>query len=100
MVHAAGRFILHFWAAPGIVLGATFALAFLVRKKKDWTWLPQTKRQIIAVAALAVFACATLREAYDVWAGQPLYKAFTDYSSWLLGCGVAVWALFRLETWK
>ena len=95
MAHIIDRFIIHFFASAGVVLMALFTLRYASRKLKTKLLPVHLETQII-VAALAVFADATLREAWDVHSGQALVKAITDYISWLLGCGCTAWGLYRL----
>ncbi len=90
--HILERFVIHFFASTSLVVGVYFLILFLMRRFKDYTqFLP------LAMAALVVFAFASLREAVDVSNGQPLVKAFTDYASWLLGCGASAWGIYRLR---
>lgn len=91
--HILERFVIHFTSATSLVLVMFMLLRSLARHGYT-NWLP-TWRASLIVAALFVFAVSTTREAYDVANGQPLVKAFTDYASWLLGCGVAAWGLTR-----
>lgn len=90
------RFIIHFFCSCGIVLCAFFLLR-MIRRRTAWIFLPDEAEQQLFLAALAVFAVSTLREAYDVYCGQQLLKAFTDYASWLLGCGFSVFGLYRIS---
>jgi hypothetical protein len=92
----AERFVIHFFSSCGIVL-CTFFLLRLLRRKTSLVFLPSIPEQQLLFSALAVFAVSTLREAYDVYRGQPLLKAFTDYASWLFGCGFSVFGLYRLS---
>ncbi len=88
------RFVIHFFAATSLVLLVTMALASARRRWPVW-YLPKSVRLRLIVAALLVFACSILREAYDVWNGQALIKAFTDDLSWALGSGAGAWGLYR-----
>lgn len=90
------RAIVHFFSASSLVLLAFFGLRTLQRRAAG-DWLPGNWQPTLALAAVTVFALASLREAYDVSAGQPLAKAFTDYASWLLGAGFSVWGLYRFK---
>jgi hypothetical protein len=79
-------------------MAATFAIMYLRRKVTDsQPWIPSNFNSQLLIAALAVFAFSTLREAYDVSVGQPLVKAFTDYASWIIGTGVGAWGLYRIK---
>lgn len=86
------RGAIHFFASMSLVTATYFFVLFLLRRYKQYEQL-----MALVLAAALVFAGSTLREAYDVYQGQPLVKAFTDYLSWLLGCGVSVWAIYRLR---
>jgi hypothetical protein len=96
-VHVLGRAALHFVSSSGILLMAFFALHFVQRKKR-WPWLPALVQPQLLFAAVCVFAGSALREAYDVAQGQSLAKAVCDYASWILGCGVSVWGLWRMRS--
>ena len=96
MIHVLDRFVIHFFSACGAVLACLFVLLMVIRKCKN-KLLPTSKEQALLVAAIVVFAFSTVREAWDVAAGQTLTKAGFDYVSWLTGCGVAVWALIRWD---
>lgn len=95
MAHILDRFAIHFFSSAGIVMCALFALRYASRKLNT-AFLPQTLRTQLVFAALTVFAFATLREAWDVHQGQSIVKAFTDYTSWFLGCGCSAYGLHRL----
>lgn len=96
MTHIAERFIIHFFASAGVLLCALFALRYAARKIKS-KFIPKDFPIQLLVAGLAVFAVSTMREAYDVSNGQQLVKAFTDYASWLLGCGLSAYGLYRIR---
>ena len=97
MLHIIDRFVIHFFSSAGILLCALFALRWAERRWK-LSWLPYTFKTQLIVAALAVFAISTLREAFDVYNGQLLIKAVTDYISWLTGLGCSVYALYRIRS--
>ena len=91
--HILERFFIHVFASASLVLGSTWLIRVVAKKLPRFVpahWMHQ-----LVLAALLVFAFSTLREAYDVAQGQPLVKAFTDYASWLLGCGGSVWLIYR-----
>lgn len=94
-VHVIERFLIHFTAAPALLLIASIALRFWARKKPNSMFPPRTMEQTLLYGAVIAFALTALREAFDVANGQPLFKAPIDYVSWLLGLGVAVWGLYR-----
>jgi hypothetical protein len=89
------RGLLHFICSCGIVLIVLLFLSF-IHRRTNWIFLPEIPEQQLFIAALIVFAVSTMREAYDVSNGQPLIKAFTDYASWLLGCGFSVFGIYRV----
>lgn len=96
LLHIIDRGTIHFFSSMSLVMLAFFAFRTAARRSHS-AWLPAAWRQHLLFAAVAVFAVSTLREAYDVANGQPLVKAFTDYGSWLLGCGASAWGLYRFK---
>lgn len=97
MLHALDRAIIHFFSSAGVCLCAFFALHY-VQRRKQWPWLPSLVQPQLLFVAVCVFAGTALREAYDVAQGQPLWKAFSDNLSWLCGCAVSVWGLWRFRS--
>ena len=97
LLHILDRGTIHFFSSMSLVMLAFFAFRVAARKSKS-AWLPAAWRQQLVIAAVAIFAVSTLREAYDVANGQTVIKAFTDYLSWLAGCGVSAWGLYRFKT--
>jgi hypothetical protein len=95
MAHIVDRFVIHFFCSAGVLLCAFFSLRFAVRRLKT-KFLPPSWESQLVFAALSVFCAAALREAWDVHNGQEIAKAFTDYASWFLGCGLSAWGLVRL----
>ena len=96
--HALQRFFLHVVGSAFAVIAAYITLLWLLRKFIGWS--VTTKAQLIAVvavAAFAVFGIASLREAWDVYNGQPYWKAVTDMISWVIGPGLSAWAIYRIE---
>ena len=93
-LHILDRFVIHFTASTAAVLWGFLGLKSLFRRTKS-EWLSASWRTSLLIAALAVFAGSTLREAYDVTNGQSLLKAGFDYASWLLGAGASCWSLNR-----
>ena len=96
LFHILERAVIHFFSACSLVMLTFFALRTARRKWKT-SWLPDSFRERLLLAAICVFALSTMREAWDVANGQALIKAFTDYASWLTGCGVATWGLYRFK---
>lgn len=98
MMHIIERFLLHFVASTFLTLAFFFALRFWVRRS-NWLveWIAPHKSRLLVVSALCVFSVATLREPFDVAAGQWWVKAITDQISWFLGPAVSVWGLSRFD---
>lgn len=96
LLHILERATIHFFSSMSLVMLAFFGLRTAARKSRS-AWIPAAWRQQLLIAAIAIFAASTLREAYDVANGQPLVKAFTDNLSWLAGCGCAAWGLYRFK---
>ena len=96
MNHILERAVIHFFSATALVMLAFFVLRTI---RRHWAkkWLPDNWQALLTTAAVTVFAFSTMREAYDVFSGQALSKAFTDYLSWLLGCGIGAWGLYRFK---
>lgn len=99
MLHILDRFLIHFFSAPGLILGLTFGLGVLERRAR-WSWLPHSLLATSIWAAGIIFACSALREAYDVSQGGTLTKSIFDYISWAGGCGLTPWAIYRLGKWR
>jgi len=96
MLHILERALIHFFSSSGIVLCAYFLLGH-IQRRVHFAFLSTLREQRLFTAALCVFAVSTMREAYDVAHSQALLKAFTDYASWLLGCGFSVFGLYRIS---
>lgn len=94
--HILDRAVIHFFSSCGVLLCVVFAIRWAARKWPN-PFLPKTYEMLLTVSALLVFAFSTLREAVDVSNGQTLFKAFCDYASWLLGCGVSAFGLYRIK---
>jgi hypothetical protein len=97
--HICDRGIIHFFSSAGVVLCVMHAISYLSRRFPS-RFLPAEFMPRLVLAALTVFAVSTMREAYDVHNGQPLVKAFTDYLSWLSGCAMSVWGIYRLPRYR
>lgn len=95
-LHILDRFIIHATAATALVLW-TFMLLRTLQRRAAHQWLPSGWRQTLVIAALAVFAVATLREGYDIRNGQSAVKEVFDYISWLIGGGFGAWSLYRFK---
>lgn len=93
--HIVDRFIIHFFSSAGLVLATAHGIRVLTKILRNTDWLPAEWKMRLVLSGLLVFAFSTLREAHDIANGQPLIKAYTDYASWLLGCGFSVWGLYR-----
>lgn len=97
MKHLLARFALHFISAGFIVLVSSSVL-WAVWRRLDWhvRSRPQYLAFLILVA-IPTAALPSLREAFDVAAGQTLLKAVLDYVSWFSGAGLSCWLLYRLR---
>lgn len=93
-LHILDRAVLHFFSATSLVLLAFMGLRAFNRRRPS-EWFPVHWKASLSLAALTVFGFATLREAWDVAAGQSLIKASVDYFSWFAGCAVAAYGLYR-----
>ncbi len=99
--HIVVRALLHFIWAIGLVGAVTIALTFMRRKWKDAEpWIPEPVQQRLLIAGMVIAMVAFTREPYDVSNGQPLLKAITDFISWVVGCAVGVWGIYRLRSLK
>jgi hypothetical protein len=94
------RFTIHLFAAYGLVVGVSFALRTVARKKPDWWFMPHDRRLILTFSALIVCLFAFAREPHDVDAGGWVVKSYFDFASWVIGSGCAVWGQYRAESWK
>jgi hypothetical protein len=95
--HILERALLHFVSSTFLVIASFIALRYWYRtNRKAALWLG-TERASLVIAALGVFAIAALREPYDVWAGGPVVKSYTDFFSWFTGCAVSAWGVYRLR---
>ena len=91
------RFLIHFTAAPTLLLMVSVGIRFWAIRYPKQRFLPRTMEQTLLYGAISTFGCTALREAFDVAHGQPLFKAPIDYFSWALGLGLGAWGLYR---WK
>ena len=98
MWHIVDRFIIHLFAAPGVVLSLAFVLN-VIQKKTNATWLPTKQFMTIMLAALVVLPIAFVREPFDVNAGQSLVKTAFDFISWSIGCLITPWMSLALKKW-
>lgn len=97
MLHILERGIIHFFASGSLVLAVFLAYSYWTKHNaKAAEWLPSGKA-LLVFSALSVFALASLREPIDVALGQSVTKAFTDFTSWILGTGVSAWGLYRFK---
>jgi len=94
LAHILDRFVLHFVMSTGVLLLAMVGFIYLQRRV---LWFPTLHGWwSYVVPALLSFAIISLREVFDVYYGQLVAKAVTDWCSWVLGLGVAVWGMYRL----
>lgn len=99
MGHIIERFIIHYFCSAGAVMASFFAFASLLRRyPKLGKYLPSESflKRLIFISVVILLA-AFSREAWDVYKGQPIAKAFTDYASWALGLGCSIWAIIRIR---
>ena len=88
--HILDRAQLHYFYAIGLVIFVFFALRslrrILIRRKSKYAeWLPATLGPTLLFADFIIALFAFSREAWDVYKGQWVFKAYTDYLSWALG---------------
>ena len=96
MWHIIERALLHFFLSGSLVLAVYFVLAWLGRRWSS-VWIPSSRESKLLVASLVVFGASTLREPFDVLAGQTGTKVVTDFLSWALGVTAAAVGLHRFE---
>lgn len=87
------RYALHIFEAAAVYLLAVAVFYWIVRKlgwKRMQGWWA-----LVAPAVLA-FLPISFREVFDVYHGDPIYKSFFDWSSWMVGFGLAIWGIYRL----
>jgi hypothetical protein len=98
ITHIIERFFIHLFASTFLTLAVFFVLRALVRRfNRLGSWISYHRGHLMTNAALVVFALATLREPFDVSAGQVWYKAIADQISWFIGPIVSVWGLHRFR---
>jgi hypothetical protein len=96
-LHILFRFGLHFLAA-GFISACTYAVCSWLWRKLDWPLRRQAQQVVFLIfTCLPVALIPSLREAFDVAAGQPILKAATDYVSWFAGTGFMAWLLYRIR---
>lgn len=87
------RYVLHIFEAAAVYLLAV-AIFYWVVRKLGWRRM-QGWWALVAPAVLA-FIPISFREVFDVYNGDPIYKSFSDWSSWMVGFGLAIWGIYRL----
>lgn len=98
MLHILERFILHFVSATFLTLAAFYLLRYWGRhNRKVGIFISGRHGHLVTISALIVFALAVLREPIDIHMGQVWYKAISDQISWLLGCAIGAWGLYRFK---
>lgn len=92
-VYALQRYALHVFLSASIYL-LTFRVFYWIIGKLHW----ERMRGWWALIAPAIFIYVFIvgREVYDVAHGDPIWKSFTDWSSWLVGFGLVIWGIYRL----
>ena len=94
IAHIAERSVIHFFSSAGVYLLALWGFWLLERKLRWWPRL-HGWWEFVLPAAVSLGLIGT-REIFDVAAGGSLVKSVCDWSSWALGLGASVWALYRL----
>ena len=99
MIHILERFFIHFTASAFFVLAFFYALRYwLQRNAKVGVWLSCRNSHLLVTAALLVFALFTLREPWDVYAGNNSFtKSCFDQASWFIGAAVSAWGIYRVQ---
>ncbi len=98
MLHILDRSAIHFFSSAGVVMVCFFLLRWTQRRKR-WPWLPAEFRAQLVLVAVCIVAGTSMREAWDVGhGGQSVVKAFCDYASWIAGCGISAWGLWRVRS--
>jgi len=87
------RYVLHIFEAAAVYLLAVAIFYWIVRKL-GWRRM-QGWWALVAPAVLA-FLPISFREVFDVYNGDPIYKSFSDWSSWMVGFGLCIWGIYRL----
>lgn len=95
MMHIVDRFLLHFGWTVWLISGLWFLLR-MIKRKKDVSWLPDLWKHQLLLCGILVALGPLTREAWDVYNGQSLIKAFTDYISWIFGSAVSLWGIYRI----
>lgn len=100
--HIIEREIIHFFAAPGVVLIAFHGVDFAVKKLRP-AWYPQFVSMYWARLVLPAFIALFfifLREPYDAQVLGAWYgKSYFDVVTWAAGLGVGIWGVHR-AVWK
>ena len=94
IAHIIERFVIHLFSGASVVLMALWGFWILERKIR---WFPEMRGWMFYIfPSLIAFVFISFREIFDVAAGGPLVKSITDWLSWVMGMGGAVFTLYRL----
>ena len=101
--HILYRGQLHYFYAIGLVIFVFFGLRSLLRRirrsekySKYMEWLPTSHGSTLLYADFLIIIVAMSREPLDVSHGQWVFKAYTDYLSWMLGLVTGNLLAYRL----
>lgn len=97
--HIAERFVLHYICSTALTLIFFFLLRFGVRKS-NWMvrYVAPDKLRLLTVSALLVAGLFSLREPWDIYAGNnSIIKSYFDILSWYSGPISSVWGLDRFD---
>ncbi len=88
--HVIERFIIHFFAAPTVMILGLFAIRLLRERKPQWDWIPARCTPQLIFLAIIIPLIAFIREPFDVSVvGDPLWKTYLcDLPSW---CSPIFW---------
>ena len=100
-LHIAGRSIIHFTAATGLVIWALFGLRLACKRSKAISHaLPSKLSAQLILVCLVVVLVAFAREPWDVEKGGSLVKSYIDLVSWIAGSVLAyfsAWYMIKIE---
>lgn len=91
--HTLERALLHVASGGSVALLAM--ATWHACASRGWLWILRGKSFYALPALIAVFAIS-LREPWDVANGDPALKSTFDWLSWVMGIGLAQYALWRL----
>jgi hypothetical protein len=98
--HILDRAIIHFYAGGGLMISILIALEWARRKL---AWFPRPRAYMFYILpCLLCLMWIGMYEAGNVANGQSLFKAWSDFFSWMAGVSLSCWGLHRLApaTWR